>query len=456
MKRMDAVIIGFGKGGKTLALDLAGRGWQVAMVEKSDKMYGGACINVACIPTKMLVHKAKIAHLLKLSSYQEKDVFYRKAIADKNEFVEKLRQKNYNNLAVHPNITIYNGTGSFLSPGSLKVDLREKGTVELSASYFFINTGAETVLPEIEGVRGNRFVYTSTSIMELDKLPPRLVIVGGGYIGMEFASMYASFGANVTVLEQSARLLKREDEEVSQQVQEVLKKKGISFRFHAKTTAVAEEAHGAVVVYTDAEGKENRMEADAVLVATGRRPYTEGLHPELAGVNLDEQGAVRVDSYLKTSNPAIYAIGDVKGGAQFTYLSLDDYRIIRQELFGAHEFTTHGREGTVYSMFIDPPLAHVGLHEAEAMSKGYEIRVNKILVSSLPRAGAIGETEGILKAIIDKKTEQILGCTLFCAESSEIINLVSMAIKLGLTSATLRDFVFTHPSMCESFNDLFK
>ncbi len=448
MKKYDAIIIGFGKGGKTLAAELAKRNFTVAMIERSDKMYGGTCINIGCIPTKTLVHSAELAD--KNASWEQKQAYYRRSVARKEEVTSFLRQKNYHNLADNPNITVYTGTGSFIAPDAVEVRMAEE-TIQLQAPQIFVNTGAETVIPPIEGVRDNPKVYTSTSIMELEELPKHLVIVGGGYIGLEFASMYASFGSQVTVLESYAELIVREDRDIAASVQEVLEKKGVAFRLNARVQSV----DGTVVVYQDAvTGEVLRLDADAILLATGRRPNTAGLNLAAAGVEVDERGAIIVNEHLQTTNPNIRAIGDVKGGLQFTYISLDDYRILREDLFGAGERKVSDREPVGYSVFIDPPLSRIGMSEVEARKRGLNIKVNKLPVAAIPRARTLGNTNGLFKVVVDADTDKIVGCTLFGPESSEVINLVAMAMKTGQEYTFLRDFIFTHPSMSEALNDL--
>lgn len=455
MKTYDAIIIGFGKGGKTLAAELARRGQTVAVVERSDKMYGGTCINIGCIPTKTLVHQAKIASRMGDAPFGERAAFYRRAVAFKESVVEALREKNYHNLADNPKIDVYTGEGSFVSGDTVSV--RTDGGEELLRSgRIFINTGAKTVVPAIEGIADNPFVYTSTSIMELTELPRRLVIVGGGYIGLEFASMFASFGSAVTVLESYPSLIPREDRDVADCVRETLEKKGIAFRMNAKVSSVIRDGDKAVVEVADAQsGEVSRLDADAVLLATGRRPDTEGLNLGAAGVETDERGAVVTDGRLRTTNPAIRAIGDVKGGLQFTYISLDDYRIIREELFGDGGRSRNDREPVSYSVFIDPPLSRIGMSEQEARRAGRDILVKKLSVAAIPRTRTVGETDGMMKAVVDRSSGEILGCTLFATESHEVINTVAVAMKTGQPAAFLRDFIFTHPSMSEALNDLF-
>ena len=455
MNAFDVIIIGFGKGGKTLAAEFAKRGQKVAIIERSDKMYGGTCINIGCIPTKTLVHQAKMASALKDATFEERSEFYRNAVSVKESVTSALRNKNYHNLADNPNVTVYTGIGSFVSADVVAVRTATE-EIRLTSKQIIINTGAETVIPPIEGVAGNPFVYTSTSITELADLPRRLVIIGGGYIGLEFASMYASFGSQVTVLESYPELIAREDRDIAASVKETLEKKGIVFRMNAKVQSVNRVEDKAIVTFADSQTNEVFvLEADAVLLATGRRPNTKDLNLEVAGVEVDVRGAIIVDEYLKTTNPNIRAVGDVKGGLQFTYISLDDYRIIREDLFGDKERTTNDRNPVSYSVFIDPPLARIGLNEEEARKQNLDIIIKKLPVMAIPRAKTLGETDGLLKAVIDKNTGKIVGCMLFAPDAGEVINIVAMAMKTGQDYTFLRDFIFTHPSMSEALNDLF-
>lgn len=455
MNAFDVIIIGFGKGGKTLAAEFAKRGQKVAIIERSDKMYGGTCINIGCIPTKTLVHQAKMASALKDATFEERSEFYRNAVSVKESVTSALRNKNYHNLADNPNVTVYTGIGSFVSADVVAVRTATE-EIRLTSKQIIINTGAETVIPPIEGIAGNPFVYTSTSIMELADLPRRLVIIGGGYIGLEFASMYASFGSQVTVLESYPELIAREDRDIAASVKETLEKKGIVFRMNAKVQSVNRVEDKAIVTFADSQTNEVFvLEADAVLLATGRRPNTKDLNLEVAGVEVDVRGAIIVDEYLKTTNPNIRAVGDVKGGLQFTYISLDDYRIVREDLFGDKERRTGDRNPVSYSVFIDPPLSRIGLNEEEARRQNRDIIVKKLPVMAIPRAKTLGETDGLLKAVIDKNTGKIVGCMLFAPDAGEVINIVAMAMKTGQDYTFLRDFIFTHPSMSEALNDLF-
>lgn len=455
MKAFDVIIIGFGKGGKTLAAECAKQNKTVAVIERSPQMYGGTCINIGCIPTKTLVHQAKLASEIQMNSFAEKQAFYANAIQVKESVVETLRNKNYRNLADNPNITVFNGIGSFVSPEVVRVSNLD-GEVLLQSDIIIINTGAETIIPPINGIIDNPFAYTSTSIMELKKLPKQLIIVGGGYIGLEFASIYASFGSKVIVLEGYPELVPREDRDIAAAVKSSLEKKGVIFRMNARVQSITHTEKEATVTYLDTETNESfTLLSDAVLLATGRKPNTQDLNLQAAGVMVDDRGAIKVDDQLRTTQPNIWAVGDVKGGLQFTYISLDDYRIIRDYLFGDHARKASDRNPVSYSVFIDPPLSHIGLNETEALRLKKNIRIKTVPVTAIPRAKTLGETEGLLKAVIDSETNKILGCTLFAPESSEVINFVALAMKQGIDASYIRDFIFTHPSMSEALNDLF-
>ena len=451
MKTFDAIIIGFGKAGKTLAAEMAKRGEKVALIEKSEMMYGGTCINIGCIPTKALVHSAKLAAE---SGSGMKRELYREAIKRKNGITSALRARNYHNMADNPNITLFNGMGSFISADEVAVDTAE-GRAILKSDKIIIDTGAETVLPTINGADG-RNVFNSSTIMDLEELPERLVIVGGGYIGLEFASIYSSFGSQVTVLEGSPEFIPREDRDVASCVKETMERNGVSFQLGVKVLAIEDAESIKIVKYSyNGEDKVHELRADAVMLATGRRPYTDGLNLEASGIEKAANGAIKVDERLKTSNPNVWAAGDVKGGLQFTYVSLDDYRIIRDEIYGCGARHADDRDPVQYSVFIDPPLSRIGLGEDEAAKKGLNVKVNKIVVSTIPRTLTTGETDGVLKAVIDADSNEILGCTLFCAESHEVINSVAIAMKAGLKADFLKNFIFTHPSMSEALNGLF-
>lgn len=453
MKKYDAVIIGFGKGGKTLAGFLAGKGQNVALIEKSDKMYGGTCINVGCIPSKKLVNSTKVLKDKGLSSIEDKEKFYTESIENKNTLIGALRGKNYEMLASKENITVYDGTGSFVSKNVVNVENNGEN-VQIEGEKIFINTGAATIIPNIKGLKESNYVYTSTSIMELKELPKKLTIIGAGYIGLEFASMYSEFGSEVTVIDMGDRLMPREDEEIAERVKAILEAKGIKFLLKSKIEEISDRNDKGYVKISGENG-ESEVESDAILVAIGRKPNTEGLNLEAAGVKTDERGAVVVDETLKTTADNIWAMGDVKGGLQFTYISLDDFRIIRDNVYGNGTRTINDRNVIPYSVFINPPLSRVGMTEKEAVEKGYEVKTGRLEAMAIPKGKIEGVTDGLLKTVVDAKTDKILGCTLLCNTSHEMINVVAAAIKAEQKYTFLKDMIFTHPTMSEALNDLF-
>ena len=453
MKKYDAVIIGFGKGGKTLAGFLAGKGQNVALIEKSDKMYGGTCINVGCIPSKKLVNSTKVLKDKGLSSIEDKEKFYAESIENKNTLIGALRGKNYEMLASKENITVYDGTGSFVSKNVVNVENNGEN-VQIEGEKIFINTGAATIIPNIKGLKESNYVYTSASIMELKELPKKLTIIGAGYIGLEFASMYSEFGSEVTVIDMGDRLMPREDEEIAERVKAILEAKGIKFLLKSKIEEISDRNDKGYVKISGENG-ESEVESDAILVAIGRKPNTEGLNLEAAGVKTDERGAVVVDETLKTTADNIWAMGDVKGGLQFTYISLDDFRIIRDNVYGNGSRTINDRNVIPYSVFINPPLSRVGMTEKEAVEKGYEVKTGRLEAMAIPKGKIEGVTDGLLKTVVDAKTDKILGCTLLCNTSHEMINVVATAIKAEQKYIFLKDMIFTHPTMSEALNDLF-
>lgn len=453
MKKYDAIIIGFGKGGKTLAGFLAGKGQNVALIEKSNKMYGGTCINIGCIPSKKLVNSTKVLKDKGLSSFEDRKKFYTESIDNKNTLIGALRGKNYEMLATKDTITVYDGIGSFVSKNIVNIE-NNGHNEQIEGEKIFINTGSTTIIPNIKGLKESRYVYTSTSIMELKELPKKLAVIGAGYIGLEFASMYSEFGSEVTVIDTAEKLLPKEDEEIAQRVKTILEAKGIKFLLKSKIDEVSDRDNRGYIKVLGEEGAAE-IEADAILVAIGRKPNTEGLNLEAAGVRTDERGAVIIDDKLKTTTDNIWAMGDVKGGLQFTYISLDDFRIIRDNVYGNGNRTVNDRNVIPYSVFINPPLSRVGMTESEAVAKGYEVKIGKIEAMAIPKAKIEGVTDGLLKTVIDAKTDKILGCTLLCNTSHEMINVVAAAMKAEQKYTFLKDMIFTHPTMSEALNDLF-
>lgn len=445
-QKFDTIVIGFGKAGKTLAAKLAKQGEKVALIEKDARMYGGTCINVGCIPSKRLVMEAELAPA---HDFEAQSEYYHVAVQEKKKLTAALRMANYNKL-IDAGVQVINGTASFLDGKTIEVKGAHDTVQILSASKLIINTGARPIIPAVPGVENNRFVFTSETMMENETLPLRLTIIGGGYIGLEFASMYARFGSKVTILQHGSVFLPKEDRDIAEAVENVLKSYGVS----VITGADLKEIREGTAVYMK-NGEEDTLDGDAILLATGRRPNTEGLHAQRAGVELTKRGAVVTDKHLRTTTENIWAAGDVCGNLQFTYISLDDSRIILSDMQGDGRRTTENRGAFAYSVFMEPSFSRVGLSEKEAADKGLNYRVVRMNTDMIPKAKVLRKTTGMLKAIIDKDSGKILGAALFCPESYEIINMVKLAMDHDLDYTVLRDFIYTHPTMSEGLNDLF-
>ncbi|HCB1740891.1 TPA: pyridine nucleotide-disulfide oxidoreductase [Citrobacter braakii] len=437
MNQYQAIIIGFGKAGKTLAATLAKTGWRVAIIEQSNTMYGGTCINIGCIPTKTLVHDAELHH------------DFAAAMQRKASVVSFLRDKNFHNLADLENVDVIEGRAEFIDNHTVRVVL-PTGAIELSGEKIFINTGAQATMPNVAGLMTTPGVFDSTGLLNLTQRPERLGILGGGYIGVEFASMFANFGSKVTIYEAAPLFLAREDRDIADAIANILRDKGVEIILNARVQAVS--SHDGAVQVQMPEGVQT---VDALLVASSRKPATENLQLQNAGVDVNERGAIVVNKYLRTSADNIWAMGDVTGGLQFTYISLDDFRIVRDNLLGEGLRNTGDRQNVPYSVFMTPPLSRVGMTEEQARASGAAVQVVTLPVAAIPRARVMNDTRGVLKAVVNRETKQILGVSLLCVDSHEMINIIKTVMDAGLPYTTLRDQIFTHPSMSESLNDLF-
>ncbi|MGO2683635.1 MAG: FAD-dependent oxidoreductase [Microbacterium sp.] len=445
---VDVLVIGWGKGGKTLAGAVGKQGRTVALVEQSDSMYGGSCINVACVPTKDLVHSAA-----RRRAEDDPQAWFTDAVAGRDALTEKLRARNHAMLADVETVTLIDGRAGFTGPHDVEVTA---GTDRLSihAQSIVVNTGTVPAAPmfDVESAR----VFDSTTIQHIDPLPERLVIVGGGYVGLEFAAMFASFGSRVTLLDHGGTFLKNEDRDVVDAVRSLLEESGVQIILGADVRSVRDSVDSAVV--EAAIGDETReLTADAVLVAVGRRPVTDDLNLGAAGVEVDERGFIVVDDRLRTAAEHIFAVGDVNGGPQFTYISLDDNRIVMDQLSGAGRRSTADRVAVPYTVFLTPPLARVGMNEAEARTSGQNVVVAAKAVAdiaAMPRPKIVGETHGLIKVLIDADTDLVLGATVFSIDAQEVINLIALAMRQGVTASELRDSIWTHPSSTEALNEV--
>lgn len=446
----DLLVIGFGKGGKTLAAAMGRAGRRVVMVEQSALMYGGTCINIGCVPTKALIHKASAR-----PHDADPGKWYAEAVTWTADLTSAMREKNFRMLDSLDTVTVVTGTAAFLDDKRVEVTAGAE-RLEITADTVVVNTGAETVVPNIPGLRDSAHLVTGTDLIGSPELPRRLAVIGAGYQGLEFAAMLRRYGTRVTVLETTARVLPREDDDVAQAVQDILEDEGVTFVTSARVTHV-EDVDGSAVVHYEADGVAGTVAADAVLAATGRAPRTAELRLEAAGVRTTERGAIEVDEHLRTSRPHIFALGDVNGGPQFTYISLDDYRIVADQLLGEGKRSTADRAAVPYTLFMTPPLGRVGMTEAQARAEGRPVRVAAKAVAdimAMPRAGILGDVRGLMKFVIDAETDRILGAALLSVDAQELVNTVALAMRNAVTSSALRDAIWTHPSSTEAFNEV--
>ncbi|QEN15736.1 FAD-dependent oxidoreductase [Mycolicibacterium sp. ELW1] len=447
----DLAVIGFGKGGKTLAATLGRQGRRVVMIEQSAQMYGGTCINIGCVPTKSMVYRSEL--LTPGGVYEDA---YQSAVVATTELTTDLRAVNFAMLDNLDTVTVLTGHARFTDPHTLRVETVDGATVTVVAQSIVVGTGSRPVLPDIPGLSTTPQVMTSTELLSLPELPELLTVLGGGYVGLEFAAMFARYGSEVTVLEHGPRILAREDADVAACLHDILSSRGVEIVTAAEVTSVTEARQAAWVTF-QADRMQHAVEADAVLVALGREPVTDDLGLAEAGVETTSAGAIVVDEYLRTSQPHIFAVGDVNGGPQFTYISLDDYRVVLSQLAGDGSRSTASRTAVPYVLFTSPPLARVGLTEAAAVAAGMDILVATLPVAAMatvPRARIVDETAGLMKVVVDASTDKILGAALLSYDSHEVINTVALAMRHGITATEMRDTIYTHPSMTEAFNQL--
>lgn len=448
--KADVLVVGFGKGGKTAAHALADAGKRVILVEQSENMYGGTCPNVGCVPTKMLVHYSSARRL-----EDDAQEFFANSIAGVRALTSAFRTGNFDGLDGKDTATVITGTARFIDEHTVEVGEGDD-RIAVTAPTILINTGAEPVIPGIPGLATSTHLVSSTDLIQKDALPQRLVVIGGGYLGIEFAAIYQQFGTRVTMLEAADRLLGREDEDVAEVATGILADSGIQIMTGATVREVRDGTTTATIAY-EKDGQTFTVEAEAVLAATGRAPATGRLNLEAAGVHVTSRGAIQVDDHLRTSQPHIFALGDVNGGPQFTYVSLDDSRIVLDQLLGNGTGTITDRVAVPHTLFMTPPLAVVGMTEQDARAAGRRIRVareNVADIIAMPRAYVVEETRGVMKFIIDADTDQVLGAALLSIDAQELINTVTLAIRHGITATQLKDSIYTHPSSTEAFNEV--
>ena len=454
-ERYDAIVIGSGQAGKPLALSLAQAGRKTAIVEREH--VGGTCVNVGCTPTKTMVASGRVAYLARRAGdYGVRpnpvQVEMAKVRQRKQAIVESFRNSGQRQLEKTEGVDLLFGEASFTGPKTVAVRMNNGGTRQLTADTIFINTGGRPSTPPIPGLDSVP-TLDSTSIMELDVLPVHLLVLGGGYIGLEFGQMFRRFGSEVTVVQRGKQLLAREDTDVAEEVAKIMREDGIEVLLETQAVR-AEQADGAIRLTVRTQTGERTLSGSHLLAAAGRVPNTDALNLSAAGVKTDKGGIVQVNERLETNVPGIYALGDVKGGPAFTHISYDDFRIIRTNLLEGGNTTTTGRL-VPYTVYIDPQLGRVGLSETEARATGRPIRVAKMPMAYVARALEMDEPRGFMKAIVDADTNQILGYTALGIEGGELMSMVEIAMMGKVPYTTLRDGIFAHPTLAEALNNLF-
>ena len=453
--RYDAIVIGTSQGGRFLPAELAKAGRKVALVERGP--LGGTCVNTGCTPTKTMVASARLAYLARRGA--EYGVRTGPVSVDLAAVRERKRamvagaRENYASRLAQDGLDLIEGEAHFSGPKTVEVALTDGATRQITAPVIVIDAGTRSKPLPVPGA-GDVPVLDSTSIMELDELPEHLIILGGGYIGLEFGQMFRRFGSEVTVVQAAARLMMLEDDDVSDEVAAILRDDGITVLTSATPLRVEAADAGRLRLTVSTEDGEQQIEGSHLLSAIGRIPNTDALTPEAVDIRLDDRGYIEVDEYLETSVPGVYAMGDIKGGPAFTHLSYDDYRILHANLIGNEKRSTRDRI-VPYTMFMDPQLGRVGITEREAAEQGRAIRVAKLPMSAVIRALETGETRGFMKAIVDADSGQILGCAVLGSEGGEIMTMIHVAMLGNLTYTAMADAIFTHPLFAEGLNTLF-
>jgi pyruvate/2-oxoglutarate dehydrogenase complex dihydrolipoamide dehydrogenase (E3) component len=455
-ERFDAIIIGVGQAAKPLALALGAAGWRTAVIERQH--VGGSCINFGCTPTKTLAASARVAHLARRAA----DYGIRAGAVEvdmaavrqrKRAIVERFREGVRTALEGAANVELIMGHGRFAGPHEVDVDLKDGGSRALAAERVFIHTGTRTFRPPIPGLERVPVLDAGT-VMELERVPEHLAVIGGGYAGLEFAQMFRRFGSQVSIVERGPQLLGREDADVAGAVREILAQDGIEVHLDSEVAAARPGREGGVVLDLRSPAGVRQLVASDVLLAAGRTPNADDLNLAAAGVGTDQRGYILVNERLETGVPGVYAMGDVKGGPAFTHISYDDYRVLKANLLEGGAANTIDRMEP-YTVFIDPQLGRIGMTEAQVRQSGRRYLVARLPMSWVARAIETGETRGFMKAVLDADTERILGCAVLGIEGGELMALLQVAMMGGITYPRLRDAIFAHPTGAESLNTLF-
>jgi pyruvate/2-oxoglutarate dehydrogenase complex dihydrolipoamide dehydrogenase (E3) component len=456
-EEFDAIVVGAGQAAKPLALALGEAGWKTAVVER--KQVGGSCINFGCTPTKAMAASARVAYLARRAAdYGVRagpvEVDLVSVLRRKDAIVSRFRDSVREALEGAKNVELIFGHAAFDDAHTLSVRLNAGGSRRLAARHVFLNTGTRAAIPSIPGLDQVPFLDAS-SILKLDTLPEHLLVIGGGYIGLEFGQMFRRFGSRVSIIQRGPQLLGREDADVAEAVRSLLVEDGIDMHLEADVLHAGQgQDTGNVELKLQLPAGSLRLQGSHVLVATGRRPNSDDLNLAAAGVETDAAGYIKVNERLETSVPGIYVMGDVKGGPAFTHISYDDYRVLKTNLLQDGNATISGRP-IPYAVFIDPQLGRIGLTEGQAKESGRRILLARLPMKHVARALEVGETRGFMKAVVDAETGLILGCAILGLEGGELMAMLQLAMMGGIPYSRLRDAIFAHPTLAESLNTLF-
>src|SRR6516164_6870963 len=446
MSKYDAIVIGSGQAGNPLCQKLADHGWTVALIEKEH--LGGTRVNTGCTPTKTMVASAQVAHYARHAARWgvrtgDVRVDLAKVVARKDQIVSQFRGGQERKVQQRKNLHLHRGHARFLDPHRLRV-----GDQVLEGERIFINTGTRVAVPPLDGLDVVPYL-TNATIMALTEVPVHLVVLGGGYIGLEFGQMFCRFGSRVTVVHNGGQILAREDADVAAELQKALEAEGLRFVLNARTTRVEQQNGGVALTVQTGSGSET-VAGSHLLVATGRRPNSDELGLENTGVKTDAHGFIRVNNRLETGVPGVWALGDVKGGPAFTHISFNDYQIVYANLIEGENRTADGRL-VPYAVFTDPQLGRVGFTEKEARAAGHKLKVGKIPMAWVARAIERDETAGLMKVVVDADTDQILGAAILATEGGELVQILEFVMLAGASYRLLKGAVYIHPTLAEGF-----
>jgi pyruvate/2-oxoglutarate dehydrogenase complex dihydrolipoamide dehydrogenase (E3) component len=454
IEQFDAIVIGSGQAGNPLAKALAKAGKKTAVIES--KHVGGTCVNEGCTPTKTMIASARVAYLANRGADYGVhtgpiSIDMERIRERKRAIVKSFREGSEKGLKATDCDSPIMGEASFAGRKLVRVACNEGGERLLAAELIFLNTGLRSAVPRIDGLAEVPYL-DNASVMELGEVPEHLIVLGGGYIGLEFGQLFRRLGSAVTIIQSRARLLTGEDDDVADAVRRILEEDGIEVLLNASATSVRKSDGGIAVTVKTGNG-EHGVAGSHLLLAVGRVPNTERLNLPVGGVETDERGYIRVDDFLETTAPGVYALGDVKGGPAFTHISYDDYRVAVANVLEGKRVSIAGRM-VPYTLFIDPELGRIGITEAQAREQGRRIRVAKMPATSIARALEIDETRGMLKIVVDAETEQILGAAMLAVEGGEMASMVQIAMMGKLPYPALRDAIWSHPTWSEALNNL--